>query len=210
MADTATASAFGQALRDQDDTALAAWADSLEESGDEEGATALRAMPGMLQRIEAAFRALVDYGFPEEKLEVGLASGSFPPFADDQVDEWCWEVFAVSSRITRSERVIISQKGLEWETWEMRCELPTGEAVRQLSDPVRVVLQRWAEFHPAVEWIGRRLDRTMLDVHRPSTSPPFDVVSRNLRRSNLSALAGENVRVCTLRRPRSRRRNLQA
>jgi hypothetical protein len=177
------------AARDLDDTALAAWADALEESADAEGATALRALPALLEKIRAAVLDLLttDLLFPDlvgktEQQVILNAAGRW---------SYHWGGFGTSG----------------YELYPL-----LGEDVWcGQDDAVCILLARWDGMHPAVEWLARRLELPIVEPSYRAPPPGFvpgDSARRragepfDLRRGHLLPLPGATLTYCTLRAPR--------
>jgi hypothetical protein len=136
------------AARDADDVALAAWADALEEQGDEEGAAALRSLPALA-------------------VEVQRALGSFSP--------------SRCGFVVGNDSLAIIDLGAGDATMSSGQHHVGG-----------VVLPRWNDFHPALEWLARRLDLRIARVcvrEPPGTKTgPLRWKDVNLHRAHLQAL----------------------
>jgi hypothetical protein len=161
------------AARDLDDTALAAWADALEEQGDEEGATTLRAMPALLEAIRGAVTAL---------------------------RAWCTLLSHV--------QVYILREG-SWYSPIIRLPIddPYWGKSRGASDALRVLLVRWDELHPAVEWLARRLEMPVVQMAYGKVGGAKNGEARrrrewgpfSLRRQHLRPIPGATIDRCILR-----------
>jgi len=71
--------ALQEQVRQGDDLARLAWADLCEEQGDLEAATALRALPGLAEEMEAQRRAIAAAGRASPNLVLSVGG------------EWLWE-----------------------------------------------------------------------------------------------------------------------
>jgi hypothetical protein len=160
------------AFRDGDETARLVWGDALEEAGDAEGAFAVRALPGLLERLRVTVQTLRDHpGVRAQDVAVRLNCYGR-----------CGVEVAGSARVDRPSGV-----------W--------GE-----SRAVRVLVERWDAFHPALEWLARQLDLTMVELafrRRPASLDRRDEGPFNLRRRHLRPLRGCIVSDCLLRKPRT-------
>jgi hypothetical protein len=86
-----------------------------------------------------------------------------------------------------------------------RCAWPPGPIAGN-SKTVGVLVSRWNDFHPAIEWLARSLQLTMVELsfsRRPASLDRQQQGPFSLRRRHLLPLPGCVVCDCLLRTPRS-------
>jgi hypothetical protein len=180
MATARDLQALHQAVRAGDDGALMAWADLREESGDEDGASMLRGLPGLLRDIRGGAQTYLDFGVPLARLQVRLLHGG---------GGW-----AVSPAYFSIEDFAHFR--------HEKLNLPDHRG--GCAESVKTLLSHWDNCHPAAEWLARRLGMaTIQTLIRPHDGSGDRVSAPHpLADGALAPVPGTAVREVWLRGPR--------
>jgi hypothetical protein len=127
--------------------ALSAWADQLEEAGDQDGADALRSLPALAQEMEEGRTQCLDNGIPLDRLRLHLVPFiTLPLQPDTPTGCWMW-------------RVLEEPEGVPLQTREPpAAQLPLAR--RGQSPVIPVLLRRRVVMAAAFGWLSRRLNLT--------------------------------------------------
>jgi hypothetical protein len=123
------------AVRDGDSVALAAWADQMEEADDVQGTTILRAMPQLLEQLQGAVQSWARSRFNPFQMQIYLQATR-------------WSVIPI--RVLAQIRSALGD--------------PLTGALHGAHEVLPDLLARWDKFHPAIEWLGRKLGLMSVSV----------------------------------------------
>jgi hypothetical protein len=164
MSTATTLASLALAARDGDEVALMAWADGLEEQGDLEAAAAVRAVPGLAAEMREFSQAWQDLGAKAANMAIRL-----------ELPRWgarhgWWTCDGYWGSLGDEER----GWALHWRH-RTRHGPPIPERLRDLPEPgyeepaIGVLLARWDQLCPALEYLGRRIGKPMVRAQVIST-----------------------------------------